>query len=85
MRKKDMSELSQLKQDIRNLKTTYNNKKNRAIKFENLYKQEKGKNEELHKLNETLKEKLEISQQTNEEYAKMKGCLKKIYERHKIP
>ncbi|MBT3464037.1 hypothetical protein HN451_03550 [archaeon] len=71
MKKKDMSELSQLKQDIRNLKTTYNNQKNRALKFEKLYKEEKQKNLEKDKIIEELKQKEETNNQTIEEYQRM--------------
>jgi len=66
-----MSELSQLKQDIRNLKTTYNNQKNRALKFEKLYKEEKQKNLEKDKIIEELKQKEETNNQTIEEYQRM--------------
>jgi hypothetical protein len=71
MKKKDMSELSQLKQDIRNLKTTYNNQKNRASKFKKLYKEEKQKNLEKDIIINNLKQREETNKQTIEEYQRM--------------
>lgn len=66
-----MSELSKLKQQIRNLETTYNNQKNRAIKFEKLYKEEKQKNLEKDEIIKELKQSQETNKQTIEEYLRM--------------
>ena len=66
-----MSELSKLKQRIRNLETTYNNQKNRSLRFEKLYKEEKQKNLEKDKLIEKLRQEQETNKQTIEEYLRM--------------
>jgi len=66
-----MSELSKLKQQIRNLRTTYNNQKNRAKKFEILYKGEKQSNLEKDEVIKELKQKEETNKQTIEEYQRM--------------
>ena len=66
-----MSELSKLKQRIRNLETTYNNQKNRSLRFEKLYKEEKQKNLEKDKLIKKLRQEQETNKQTIEEYLRM--------------
>lgn len=66
-----MSEISQLKQKIRNLETTYNNQKNRALKFEKLYKEEKQSSLEKDEIIKGLKQKEETNKQTIEEYQRM--------------
>jgi hypothetical protein len=66
-----MSELSKLKQIIRNLKTTYNNQKNRALKFENLFKEEKQKNKLLEEEIKELKQGKETDKFTIEEYKRI--------------
>jgi hypothetical protein len=66
-----MSELSKLKQRIRNLETTYNNQKNRALRFEKLYKKEEQKNQEKDKQIKELRQELETNKQTIEEYMRM--------------
>jgi len=72
-----MSELSKLKQQIRNLKTTYNNQKNRAKKFEKLYKEEKQSNLEKDEIIKELKQKEEntnIEGKTEKEDTNDKRC-----------
>ena len=66
-----MSELSKIKQQLRNEKTKYNNKKNRSEKFENLYKEEKQKNLKKDEIIKDLKQKEETNKQTIEEYQRM--------------
>ena len=66
-----LSELAQIKIHLRNEKTKYNNQKNRALRFEKLYKEEKQKNLELKENNKKLKEDLERVTQTNEEYSRI--------------
>jgi excinuclease UvrABC ATPase subunit len=66
-----ISELAQANIHLRNEKTKYNNQKNRALKFEKLYKAEKQKNISLTEENKKLKEDLERVIQANEEYAKI--------------
>ncbi len=66
-----MLTLSQLKQRIRNLETIYNNQKNRALKFEKLYKEEKQKNLELELKIKELKLDKETNKHTIENYQRM--------------
>jgi hypothetical protein len=66
-----MSELSKLKQRIRNLETTYNNQKNRALRFEKFYKDEKQKNIELEVVIKKLNQDKETDKHTIEEYKRM--------------
>lgn len=66
-----LSPLAQANIHLRNEKTKYNNQKNRALKFETLYKKEKTKNEELESQIKKLLEEKEIDKQTIEEYQRM--------------
>ena len=66
-----LSELSKVKQQLRNEKIKYNNQKNRALKYEKLYKEEKQKNLELENKNKELIEEIKRHKQTIEEYKRM--------------
>ena len=66
-----LSELSKVKQQLRNEKTKYNNQKNRALKYEKLYKEEKQKKLELENKNKELIEEIKRHKQTIEEYKRM--------------
>ncbi|MDP2090341.1 MAG: transposase [Candidatus Gracilibacteria bacterium] len=66
-----MSEISKLNQRIRNLEVTYNNQKNRALKFEKLYKEEKQSNLEKNEIIKKLKQEVETNKHTIEEYQRM--------------
>jgi hypothetical protein len=66
-----LSELSKTKQQLRNEKVKYNNQKNRALKYERLYKEEKEKNKKLENENKELIEEIKRHKQTIEEYKRM--------------
>jgi hypothetical protein len=66
-----MSEISKLNQRIRNLETTYNNQKNRALKYEELYKEAKESNLEKDEIIKKLKQEIETNKCTIEEYQRM--------------
>jgi hypothetical protein len=69
--KQKLRELAQIKIHLRNEKTKYKNQKNRALKFEKLYKEEKQKKEELEKKIKKLLEEKETDKQTIEEYKRI--------------
>jgi len=69
--KQNLSELAQVNIHLRNEKTKYNNQKNRALKFEKLYKEEKQKNSELENEIKKLKDEKETDKQTIEEYKRI--------------
>jgi len=69
--KQSLSKLAQANIHLRNEKTKYNNQKNRAKKFEILYKKEKQSNLEKDKIIKELKQKKETNKQTIEEYQRM--------------
>ena len=60
--KQNLSEIAKVKIVLRNEKTKYNNQKNRALKFEKLYQEEKQQNK-------TLEEKVKVLLQENETMA----------------
>lgn len=66
-----MSEISQIKQDCRNLRAMYNNQKNRALRFETKFKQQQQKNIELALRIEELEEQQQQNIQTIEEYQRI--------------
>ena len=66
-----MTEVSKLKQQLRNEKAKYNNQKNRALKFEKLYKEEKQSNLEKDVIIKELLQKQETNEHTIEEYQRM--------------
>lgn len=69
--KQKFSELAQANIHLRNEKTKYNNQKNRALKFELLFKEEKQKVLELESEIKKLKQEKELYKQTIEEYKRM--------------
>jgi hypothetical protein len=69
--KQKLSEIAQINIHLRNEKTKYNNQKNRAIKFEKLYKEEKQSNLEKDEIIKRLKQEKETDKQTIEEYKRM--------------
>jgi len=69
--KQKLSQLAQTNIHLRNEKTKYNNQKNRALKFEKLYKEEKQKNLELELKIKELKQDKETDKHTIENYQRM--------------
>ena len=69
--KQKISELAQANIHLRNEKTKYINQKNRALKFEKLYKEEKQKSLKFENEIKRLKQEKEIDKQTIEEYKRM--------------
>jgi hypothetical protein len=69
--KQKLSELAQTNIHLRNEKTKYNNQKNRALKFEKLYKEEKQSNLEKDEIIKELKQIQETDKHTIEEYQRM--------------
>ena len=80
-----ISELAQANIHLRNEKTKYNNQKNRALKFEKLYKEEKQKRIDLELNVKKLELEKETDKHTIEEYkrmifhSKIKTCDKKSH------
>lgn len=68
---KNISELAQVNIHLRNEKIKYNNQKNRALKFEKLYKEEKWKRLELELKIKNLKQEKETDKHTIDEYKRM--------------
>ena len=66
-----LSQLAQTNIHLRNEKTKYNNQKNRALKFEKLYKEEKQNNLFLEEKIKILLQEKETDKQTIEEYKRM--------------
>jgi len=69
--KQKISQLAQANIHLRNEKTKYENQKNRALKFEKLYKEEKQKSLELENEIKILKQEKETDKHTIEEYKRM--------------
>ena len=69
--KQNLSEIAQVNIHLRNEKTKYNNQKNRALKFEKLYKEEKQYNLEKDEIIKQLKQEKETDKHTIEEYQRM--------------
>lgn len=69
--KQKLSKLAQANIHLRNEKIKYNNQKNRAIKFEKKYKEEKQKNAILEEKIKTLLQEKETDKHTIEEYQRM--------------
>lgn len=66
-----LSPFAQTNIHLRNEKTKYKNQKNRALKFEQLYKEEKEKNKKLEEKIKSLLQEKETDTQTIEEYQRM--------------
>jgi len=66
-----ISQLAQTNIHLRNEKVKYNNQKNRAFKFEKLYKEEKEKRIDLELKIKNLKQEKETDKNTIEEYKRM--------------
>lgn len=71
MKKKDMSELSQIKQDLRNYKTMYLNQKHKVLILKEENKKLKESLEEIEKQISILKQEKETDKNTIEEYKRM--------------
>lgn len=69
--KQNLSDLAKVNIKLRNEKTKYNNQKNRALKFEKLYKEEKENNSKLLEENRKKDEEIKRHKQTIEEYKRM--------------
>ena len=66
-----ISQLAQVNIHLRNEKTKYSNQKNRALKFEKLYKEEKQKRLDLELKIKNLELEKETDKHTIEEYKRM--------------
>ena len=69
--KQKLSEKAQINIHLRNEKIKYNNQKNRALKFEKLYKDEKQSSLEKDEIIKKLRQEIETNKHTIEEYQRM--------------